>query len=503
MSLNDQFEYGRIPLKPLPYKNKQLAQCNEFIIDYGSGGTYHMYITDSEDPTKVIDLTSKIIREILPNAKIDANQFQINIEGVENPSSLKDIINFIYKRFTYPENINGFDPSRDMEKILDPTTKQILLRNTDGNILLPVTSASSVIDASGSSIQERLDNMTYVTFNTQVIRATIPNQMQFTLEFPYKNYDGHMEIIAGNAYLDKSRYTIEYNLDDNGDYDTAELILESDYDESYYNEYDVTRYYNSSGIELGRKIIIIYIYNAASPSSINNDTSKSVKRSIDGSILTNRSISSIKLEKVTSNYAVNDSGTIATAAAVNSLYSNIINMIYNNNTIMLAKQDSSDAENMLFVIPNNTSYYSNNIFMINIIMNDTLVITEPSEAILKIQNSNIIFNLRNIDGSKLVKNTTIPSGKIISFICDRFSNIAYLNGPILNKTTFKYICEDKERVIPYTGLTYNANSVINVYRNGIRLFEDLDYTHDRSNETITLMVYTESEEIIVFEAISY
>ena len=99
MSLNDQFEYGRIPLKPLPYLNKELATCNELIIDYGEDRTYHMYLTDSNDPSILIDLTDTIIKQIIPNAKINANQFQILIEGITEPTSLQDIINLIYKRF--------------------------------------------------------------------------------------------------------------------------------------------------------------------------------------------------------------------------------------------------------------------------------------------------------------------------------------------------------------------------------------------------------------------
>lgn len=500
MSLNDQFEYGRMPLKPLPYKNKELAQCNEFVIDYGDDGTYHMYITDSEDPTKFIDLTSKIIREILPNAKIDANQFQINIEGVEDPSSLKDIINFIYKRFTYPENINGFDPSKDADKILDPTTKQVLLRNTDGTILLPVTSASNVIDTSGTSVQERLDNMTYVAFSTQVVRATENNQMQFTLEFPYKNYDGHIEIIAGNAYLDKSRYTINYNLDDNGDYYTAELLLVPDIND--YSDYYDNRNYNSSGIERGRKLVIIYIYNAVPPSQVSttNDSSKTVIKPVHGSIIANKSIASIKLEKTTDSYTLNDSSAIATAAAVNNAYTDIINKIYSNNAIILAKQTTVNADTINVSVNTTSSYV---IFMMNVLITSNITVSNPSDIAIKVQNNNTTFSLRNMDGTKFATNTIFPAGKIITLICDTSSHIAYLNTTIPSRKTFKYICEDKERVIPYTGLSYNANSIINIYRNGVRLFEDLDYTHNRSNETITLMVYTESEEIIIFEAISY
>ena len=63
-SNNDQFEMGRLPIVPLAYENKDLAQCNELIIDYTGNKSYHIYITDSKDRTKLIDITELIITNI-------------------------------------------------------------------------------------------------------------------------------------------------------------------------------------------------------------------------------------------------------------------------------------------------------------------------------------------------------------------------------------------------------------------------------------------------------
>ena len=58
MSANDQYNMGRIPLRPLSLKDKNLAQTKELIIDNtGDNPSYHMYIADEKDRTRLIDLT--------------------------------------------------------------------------------------------------------------------------------------------------------------------------------------------------------------------------------------------------------------------------------------------------------------------------------------------------------------------------------------------------------------------------------------------------------------
>ena len=48
MPLNSQFEHSRIPLKPLAYKDRALAQPSELMIDYkGEHPSYHIYIVDN------------------------------------------------------------------------------------------------------------------------------------------------------------------------------------------------------------------------------------------------------------------------------------------------------------------------------------------------------------------------------------------------------------------------------------------------------------------------
>ena len=53
MSVNDQYNMGRLPLRPLSLDYKNLAQTKELLIDnLGDNPSYHLYIADAKDRTK-------------------------------------------------------------------------------------------------------------------------------------------------------------------------------------------------------------------------------------------------------------------------------------------------------------------------------------------------------------------------------------------------------------------------------------------------------------------
>ena len=93
MSANDQFNMGRLPLRPLSLNDKELAQTKELLIDnLGDDPSYHIYITDSKDRTRLIDLTNLYSE----NPNISGDNLTITIDGLIDPQKLKYIINFIY-----------------------------------------------------------------------------------------------------------------------------------------------------------------------------------------------------------------------------------------------------------------------------------------------------------------------------------------------------------------------------------------------------------------------
>lgn len=401
MSNADQFNMARIPIRLLSYKDKELAETKELLIDNIADGdnepTYHMYIVDDKDRTILIDLTEMIIKEAFPT--LNADNFNISIEGLLDPQKLKDIINDIYKHFLFPEDENGFDYEEDYEKIIDPNTKSVLLTNKNGNIFLPITTTANIFDSTGSTLEDRLNNMSKVGFSTGYVRAENNGQSVFDFDYPFPDYlelGNFIEVRIGSVIIEKSRYEItEKSRSSDGHVYGASIRL------------------LDQGLEINRAINLLFIYNSA-------DIGNGGTQGIYGGLLANGSVSTMKLEKVSDRYDLPDSTSIATSQALCNLYNYI-----------LSSGAGSGGEGSSGVVSN-------------------------------------------------VKNLKIQTNRFV-------------------KTTQ----EDKENnnTISYNGLSmsnYNTDELF-VYRNGIRLFENLDYSINRNNKTITVYVNIEKFETFVFE----
>lgn len=465
-SLNDQFEYGRIPIKPLPYKDRNLSQCNEIMVDYGENAGYHIYITHHNDPNKYIDITALIIKEMLPKAEINANQFTITIEGERDPQSLMDIINFIWKRFPYAEDPSGFVPETDMDLVYDPTTINVLLQTTDGQIQLPITVADNVYDKNGNSIQSLLDGMTRLAFSVSYIYATQDNQTSFEFEYPFEDYSDMLEVRIGTTYVDNTRYQITKHYDDNGHYKSATLD------------------FIGESIENGRRIDLVWIFNSV--------YEKGTKVNfMSGSKIADSTIPIYKLEKYSDSYFYPNSNSVATSKALTNLYNELINAINANNQNLFHCPDKST---------------SNNIIKVNIDRNakdnDVIIVTTASNKLssVKLTINDTNYNIKTPNGNNITKG--FINNQVIKFKIDNGEAII-LSGISNEIRSNKYIhnCQDQEYIISFNGLLYNTGDLIHVYRNGVRLFQDLDYSLNTVDETITLFVRTEQGERIIFESL--
>lgn len=389
MSVNDQFNMGRIPLRPLSLDYKNLAQTKELLIDnLGNDPSYHLYIADAKDRTKLIDLTALFSE----NPNINGDNIKISIDGLLDAQKLKDILNFIYKRFLMPDNPAGFDYAEDFDKIFDPNTKNILLRDVADNIYLPISIADNIYDNNGMTVQERLDNMTRVGFSTTYVRAETDDQSSFEFEYPFPDYNSggnYIEVRIGTTYVDKSRY---------------EIVDDKSADNHVYK---ATLNFIDESLEMGRAINILFIYNSA-------DTSAGPNQYMYGSLIANGSIPTGKLEKVSDNYMLPDSTSIASSKAVYNLYRFCCRML------------NLDPDT-----------------------------TKPDIGDLRISPNRYVYTAK----------------------------------------------EDGEEKISYEKLIFNVDRDhdIFVYRNGVRLFESIDYSMDTDKKTITLYIRTEQYEKIVFE----
>lgn len=464
---NSSFEHGRIPLKPLAYKNKDLAYTNELIVDYGnSDSTYELYIADGVNPSILHNLTEVIINNILPNFSISANQLDIDIEGVDEPLELQYLLNYIYKRFLYPEDTNGFNPLVDTQKILDATATNMLLTYEDGVPVLPVTLIDNVYDRSGKTMDERLKSMTKLGFSTENITAESAHQSEFEFTYPTDDYDDLMLVYVDGKFCPPGKYLT--SVDDTDESIQIITIIDSNI---------------VSSISAGSVISIIFVYNSAA-------TSDGINEKVSGNNITNYSIPTKKLTDISDSYALDSSSTLATSKAVCDLYNHMIDLaIYGSSMYDFSIDNNTDATAIYY----NSS--SDNVSMVDI----AIAKNKNANAKLKIVNSNtIIYTIKFPDGTTPIRG--FAANRTYRFYLDYNTLTAYLlNSNTKSVYTYKYICADQETEISYSGLTYYTGDSISVYRNGVRLFEDIDYSINSDNETITLFTRTENGEYIVFE----
>ena len=469
-SLNDQYEHGRIPLKPLSFENRNLSQCNEIMVNYGENGDYHIYMTHHNNPDTYIDITALIVKEMLPKAEINANQFTLSIEGNENPQSLEDIINFIWKRFSHAEDPSGFVPETDMDKVLNSSAINVLLQTTDGTVQLPITSADNVYDKNGNNIQSRLDNMAKLGFSTSYLYAEQNNQTSFEFDYPFEDYSDMLEVRVGTTYVDKSRYSIEkhYNAENHYTSGTLNFIGEN--------------------IENGRRVDLIWIFNTKYD---NSDA-----EFISGGRIADSTIPICKLEQISNSYHYPNSNSIATSKALSDLYTDVSEALNANN------------QNVFHCADENTS---NDNIRVNIsraavdgdIIIATLAADKKSTVKLSVGatgSSTKTYTIKTPDGNGLIRgfnNNQVIKFKIVG------TNAIILSGISneIRSNKFVYDCADQEYTISFRNFNYNTGDLIHVYRNGVRLFQDLDYSLDTYSQTITLFVRTEEGERIVFESL--
>ena len=468
MSVNDQFkQQGRIPLKPLPYSKKDLAQCNELLIDYDNKKTYHIYIVDQNDRTKLIDLSQIIIDELYPDASVNANNFRVNIEGILNPDTLHNIINFIYKRFIMPENPHGFNYEEDFEKIYKPTTKSVLLKDTDNVIYLPVTSTDNVFGKDGYSLEERLQNLSRVGFSTDCVRATSDYQTSFHFDYPFADYSkagNYVEVRIGSTYIDKARYQIIDDAAIGGQVTGATIT------------------FIDEAIRKDRAINFLFIYNC-------KDSTDDKYQYTYGGMIANKSIPSCKLQKISDSYTVNDSTSVASSKALYNLYNSMLTALANGSDYYIACKDTSTTESSINVsIPKTLTN--------GMILEVALSTRKASSASININGR--AYNIYNLSGS--LNQYKLPVNKLIKFMFNN-NTIYIIDDFCPTPSRYIYTCDDQEQTISYSNLDYTIDNNIFVYRNGVKLFEDLDYSIDSSNQTISLFVRTELGERIVFEAV--
>lgn len=470
-SLQSDFDMGRIPLRPLPYENKSLAFTHELLVDStGDDPSYHIYITDSEDNKKFIDLSSIILKEGL-----NSKDLTITIDGVKEPLALNNLIAYIYKRFLHINDIGGFKTNRDMPILLDKDNKNVLLQDINGHIVFPVVRAESVFDSNGNSLQDNLNAITHIGYTRDELVAEIDNQKVFNGTYPFINYSknsNYMELRKDGMIISPERYHITDKADAEG------------------NVYGFNLSFPLETFPLGSKIEILYLYNT-----------KSVVNTvlpIDGHQVSNKSLSSAKLEKVSDNYMLNDGSSIASSKAVFNLFHHVSNALSSVGGDSFFVKDLSTTNKMIIIsLTNENFHFTNNYVMLNVLTASS----KMDDVMLR-----ILYNSNNSTVTKELALSLSEGGvganKMLRILVNDQEAVLFDVTTIkLNKGRYIHFSYPNEKTISFADLDYNQSTgLIDVYRNGIKLFEDIDYSIDYMRQAITLFVPTTTSEKIVFES---
>lgn len=445
---------ARIPVIPLPYKNKELAVEKELIIDYGSEDKYPtLYIVDEHDRTKLYNITSGIIQAI---QGAPGDDFTVEIEGI-GTISLGDVLNLLYTISLTHDEAWSVETLKEMI----PTT----IVDNKGIVYAPRTVSTNVYMDSGETIDVRLKSISKVGLAMRHVIATEERQQTFTIPFPFDNYlsEGNsFWIYVGGIMVDSRRYYISED-------GTQITFIDAD-------DY----------VERDRTCTFLFWYNSATP-----DTG--VLLVMDGKYITPKTVETNRLANTSDAIDLNDPEAVATARAVctlrNVLNERIDNLTGNVSVTCLA-DSSSTATELVVKIPNYTLTDSN---MIHIRLREDL----GPNATLRVNDEPV---MPIYDGNNRVSAGPL-AGEIINVSFSSLENRFYIYGTStfkLETTHYHNSPEEGLSVIPFN-LSYDElMDKLDVYYNGIKLFPNINYTLNESS--ITLLGFeSEVGDVFTFE----
>lgn len=445
---------ARIPVIPLPYKDKELAVEKEIVIKYGHDDEYpNIYIVDENDKTKLWDITAGIVESIKGSPGDD---FTVVIDGI-GTIKLGDILNLLYSiSLTHDEAW-----SIETIKKMIPTT----IVDNKGIVYAPRSLSTSVYMESGETIDVRLKSISKVGLAMRHVIATEERQQTFTIPFPFDNYlsEGNsFWIYVGGIMVDSRRYYISED-------GTQITFIDS---EDY--------------VEKDRTCTFLFWYNSATP-----DTG--VLLVMDGKYITPRTIETNRLANVSDSIDLNDPEAVASARAVCTLR-NVMNEridgLAGNVSVTCLADSASTSTELVVKIPNYQLIDSN---MIHIRLREDL----GPNATLRVNNEPAlpIYNGNNrVEAGPL-------AGEIINVSFNSLDNRFYIYGVSsfkLETTYYSNSPEEGSSTIPFN-LSYNPLvDKLGVYYNGVKLFPDINYTLNESS--ITLLDFeSEVGDLFTFE----
>lgn len=284
MAVLDPNRLGRVPVVPLPYSRKHLAQGKELIIDYPHG---NIYVADENDPTILYNITQDIIRQV---GEMNAKEMDMTIilpNGDEYTLNISDLLSTIYNRMiTTNTDANEISAiSQNLSELIPAISE-----DNEGKKYAFITTSDQVYSPNGETVTERLKAICRLGMVNAFVEATEDNQMSFKIPYPFKEFEAegnYFEVCIGSVIVTPDRYSVEDG--------TLTFALEED------------------AVKLGRSVMFRFWFNSATPDA-------NALLIMDGRYIADRSIPVYKLQNLSNEINNPNPYCIATSLAVKSLY---------------------------------------------------------------------------------------------------------------------------------------------------------------------------------------
>lgn len=445
---------ARIPVIPLPYKDKHLAVEKELMIEYGENAEFPtLWIVDEYDSSIHYNITQGII-DALHGSPGDDFTIVINDEKI-GTIKLGDILNLLYTiSLTH-------DEAWDINNIKEMMGHHTTIVDNQGVIYAPRTLSSAVYTEDGNTLDAKLDAISKIGMEIRIV--TVEKEDRVEIDFPFSNYldqGNSFMLFVGTVLVEPDRYKIE-----NG------WVIFTDPDDF---------------IEVGRDCTFVFIYNSLTP-----DTGALLV--MDGKYITPYTIETNRLAETSDSIDLNVNDSIATSKAVCTLR-NVLNQridaLSGNVSVTCFVEEESTPTELIVKIPNYDLVDSN---MLHIRLRQSL----GPNATLKV-NDYDAFPIYN--GNKRVS-AGPEAGEIINVSFSSLEEKFYIYGISSFKIETTYYHNSPEAgstTIPFN-LSYDKlMDKINVYCNRLRMFPDIDYIMNDSS--IELLEFTtEAGDLFTFE----
>lgn len=450
---------ARIPVIPLPYKDKSAAVQKELLIDYGDGVDFpNLYVVDMYDRNKIWDITEGIRQSIQHSS---GDNFTIEIDGL-GTIELGDILNLLYTISLTHDEAWSIDNLKEMI----PTT----IVDNNGVIYAPRTLSTSVFTESGESIDVRLKSFTKLGMTEISVTATEDLQSEFIIPRPFSDKTFAEYLDEGNFFWIKVGGVIAAPNTYHLSADRTKLIFEEE------DDY----------IQKGRDCTFIFWYNSATP-----DTG--VLLVMDGKYITPGTIETNRLAEVSDSIDFNSPDSVASSRAVCTLRNVLnerINGLAGNVSVTCITDDSSTPNNVVVKIPNYRLIDSN---MIHIRLKHALA----PNATLKV-NDETEYPIYNGDNPV----TAGPkAGEIINVSYNSVDRRFYIYGVSefkLETTYYSNAPDEGTSNIPFK-LSYDPLvDKLDIWYNGVKMFPGINYTMNESSIDLLDFV-SEAGDLFTFE----